>query len=227
MLRISIAGALSLPVLVVHIDALEVITAGRASISLVPLVGKEFLLGYAFGFLGSLPFFVVIFAGAMIDGMRGEGNSGQTEPIGGDMISTSSMMFFIVAAYAYVSFDGFWRLFVDFYGSYEIWPIGVVFPTFSDDALATVLKIFGDILILAAIVALPMLALFASIELILGIASRLSERFTPYQLAFPLRNLSYLLSLPVVAWGIWEMSNDITDDSMGLRSLLQHILLVK
>ncbi|MEL6639712.1 MAG: flagellar biosynthetic protein FliR [Pseudomonadota bacterium] len=226
-LRISIAAAISLPVLVVNIDALEVIAAGRVSLSLVPLVGKEFLIGYAFGFLGSLPFLVVIFAGAMIDGMRGEGNSGHTEPIGGDMMSTSSSMFLVIAAFAFMSFDGLWRLVADFYVSYDIWPIGAFFPVIADDAVGTVLTIFGDILLSAATVALPMLLLFASVELILGIASRLSERFTPYQLAFPLRNLLYILSLPVVAWGIWEMSGDITADSMGLSSLLQQILLMR
>ena len=211
-LRISIAFCLALPMLPAHHNAFETLVLVGPLTEKLWITLKEFVIGYALGLLASLPFLALQYAGAITDAFRGENNSTTTDPTGGTL-TTFSVAYLVVGFFAFFSFGGFEKLIENLYATYVIWPIGAMIPMLNETAATHAVELLTRSLVMAFRIALPLLALLVMIELSVAVAARLGRRFNFYNLAFPLRNLAAVVTLPLIMWLIWQGSDQIVGQS--------------
>jgi type III secretion protein T len=218
-LRLSIAIALALPTLVSNIDEVEALIVAPDILRLLPLGLKEFGIGYALGFLASLPFFALQYAGAITDTFRGENDTGIRDPMGGSL-HTFSLLYLIVGFFAFFSFGGLEQLVQNLYATYRIWPVGFIMPALTSSAALQAADLLMHTLVMAIQTALPLLGMLVVVEFSVGIAARLGRRFNFYDLSFPIKNLVTVLTLPLTVWLIWVLSDDrIGESGDALRML--------
>ncbi len=223
MLRISIAIAFSLPTVAGNLDQIAVLIQTPDILTLAPISLKEFGLGYAIGFLASLPFFALQYAGALTDAFRGENDTGIPDPVGGTL-HTFSVVYLIVGFFAFFSLGGFEQMMRNFYGTYTIWSIATGFPSFATSAWLQAADLVTQTLYIAFVVALPLLGVLVVVELSVAIAARLAKRFNFYDMSFPLKNFVTVLTLPLILWVIWVLSDARTAESAGALDLLQRMM---
>lgn len=190
-LRMGLAIALGIPnafaFQTVFLDAYS----SSSTLIRVLLLPKEFLLGYAFGFLCALPFLSITAAGSIIDQYRGEQSSGIVDPSGGN-ISTTGLMLMITAGYYFFSTDGLYKMFGVLSLTYGVWAPHEFLPYISLDASYILVRIIVDTLLLIVWVAAPVLSLLVLIDLAVAISSRLGGRFQLDSFSFTLKNLAYV-----------------------------------
>jgi len=223
MLRISIAIALSLPTAAGNFDQIAALVQSPDILTLAPISLKEFALGYALGFLSSLPFFALQYAGAITDAFRGENDTGIQDPAGGSL-HTFSIAYLIVGFFSFFSFGGFEAMMRSFYGTYQIWPIIAGFPVLTSSAWLMAADLMTQTLWSAFTIALPLLSMLLLIELSFAIAARFAKRFNFHDLAFPVKNLVTVLSLPLTMWVVWSLMEGREAESAEALRLLERLL---
>ncbi|MEM8691536.1 MAG: flagellar biosynthetic protein FliR [Pseudomonadota bacterium] len=220
MLRLSIAIALALPTAFVNLDEVEALIVAPDIFQLAPLSLKEFGLGYALGLLASLPFFALQYAGAITDAFRGENDTGIQDPMGGSL-HTFSVAYLVIGFFAFFSLGGFEDLIENLYASYRVWPVNLVFPKLSGAAALITVDILTRTLTTAIVVSLPLLGMLVVIEGAVSVAARLGRRFNFYDMAFPLKNLATVVTLPLTAWLIWSLSEARISESGEALQILE------
>ena len=224
MMRITIGLVVSFPLLVPNFDQIEEIIRDPDIGKLILIAPKEFIIGFALGLMASSPFRTLEYAGAISDHFRGENDSGITDP-NKETLSTSGMLYLVIGFSAFFSFGGLWMLIDILYQTYTIWPIGNVFPTLNMEAGMTFVLVIVNGLVLAAQLAIPLLAGMIAIEFSLAVAARIAKRFSFYDMAFPIKNLGVIMTLPLITWFVWLHSADISDRSVAalesFRSLFE------
>lgn len=223
LLRLSIAATLAIPVIFIDLDVLRGFVLRSDATELVPISVKEFGIGYGIGFLASTPFFALQYAGALTDTFRGENDTGLHDPTGGSL-HTFSTIYLVVGFFTYFSIGGFEAMLDNFYVTYRIWPIGSIFPTMDQMAAMKVMDILTQTLFDAFRIALPLLSILILIEFSLAIAARMGRRFNMYDLAFPIKNLTTLLMMPLVIWIVWSLSEDRFAASASPLEILQTLI---
>jgi type III secretion protein T len=220
MMRMSIAFAFALPILATQTGQFERLLELSDVTQFLPMTLKEFGIGYALGFLASVPFFALQYAGAITDTFRGENDTGIVDPTGGNL-HTFSSAYLMIGFFAFFSLGGFEKLIQNLYATYGIWPIAGVLPTLSASAGMQVVDILTRTIFTAIQIALPLLAMLVVIEFSVSIAARLGRRFNFYDMAFPLKNLATVLTLPLTMWVIWQLSDDRLGESGEALSILE------
>jgi type III secretion protein T len=220
MLRISIAVALMLPALGAHADEFERLIGLTSVVQFLPVCLKEVAIGYALGFLASLPFFALQYAGAITDTFRGENDTGLHDPTGGTL-HTFSSAYLVIGFFAFFSLGGFEKLIENLYATYGIWPVSYAFPTLSASAAMQAADILTRTMMTAIRVALPLLAMLVVIEFSVSIAARLGRRFNFYDLAFPMKNLATVLTMPLMMWVIWQLSDERVSETGEALTILE------
>ncbi len=205
MLRIAIAIALTLPVMAGNAPAFERLISLTSVTAFLPIAMKELIIGYGLGLLASLPFFALQYAGAITDAFRGESDTGNPDPTGGTL-HTFSTAYLVIGFFAFFSLGGFEALVRNLYRTYDIWPLDAGLPNLDSAAALRAGDMLTSTLMTTFVVALPLLAMLVVIELSMGIAARLGRRFNLYDMAFPIKNLVTVLTLPLIMWVVWQVS---------------------
>jgi type III secretion protein T len=222
-LRISVAVALGLPTLAVTITDLETLVSTATFGQIVLVAPKEFMLGFLLGFLASLPFWALRYAGAIIATFKGESDGGFQDPVDGTMESLA-MLFQLIGLAAFANAGGLWLTTASLYQSYGVWPVYALFPDFRPEAARVVFDILTATLVTAIRTALPILAILVFIDFCLAVAARIGRRFRLFEYSFMAKNLTVVLLLPVFAYLIWVMNGDIDVASSQALTFLQAIL---
>lgn len=223
MIRVSIGVALALPVAAGSATSLESFVAVPSIAAALPVAVKELMVGYGLGLLASLPFFALQYAGAITDAFRGESDTGIEDPTGGNL-HTFSTAYLVIGFFAFFSLGGFETLLRSLYSTYAIWPLTAGLPTFDQAAAMKVADMLTATLMTTFIIALPLLAMLVLIELSMGVAARLGRRFNLYDLAFPIKNLVTVLTMPLIMWVIWNISEARLGESADALSMLEGLL---
>ncbi len=222
-IRISMAVALGLLPTMVHIDLLAEVIIEFSAMQLAWTMPREFFLGYSVGFLASLPFFSLQWAGAITDQYRGESDSGIIGP-NGETITIFGLLYFIIAVFVFSASGGFWFLLDGLYRSYEIWPVGTTMPTLATDTALQVMALLGENLLFAIQVAVPLLCLMLVIEFMVMVGARIAKRFNFNENAFLLKNFAAILVLPIVGWTVWRGAAPLSDQSKFVLLFLERFL---
>ncbi len=224
MLRIAIAIALGLPTLALNLPQIEPLILDVSPYAAALVAPREFAIGFGLGFLASLPFFALQYAGAVTDSFRGESDGGQPDPAGGGTMQTFSVLYIVIGFAVFFSLGGLWTLVGILYQSYEIWPVEAAMPRFSDGGARLALMLLSETLATSVRLALPLFALLLVLEIAVGAAARLGRRAGFYELAFPTKNLATILALPLVGWFIFSASETLTVEAFFASELLQRII---
>ncbi|MFQ6550989.1 EscT/YscT/HrcT family type III secretion system export apparatus protein [Aestuariibius insulae] len=223
LLRMSIALALGLPMFVVNAPGVEEIIQATLPLLSALAAVKEFGVGYGIGFLASLPFFALQYAGAITDSFRGESDGGQTDPTGGTL-QTFSVLYLVIGFSVFFSMGGLWDLVGLLYATYGVWPVSGALPAFTMEAGLVMVDLLQITLVTAIQISIPLLALLVTIEIAISVAARLARKFGFYDMAFPIKNTAAILTLPIVAWFVSSFSETSVVDLSILQNMFEAII---
>jgi type III secretion protein T len=220
LIRGAIGLSLGFPMAVAGVDQILAMIARKSPVELAMILPKEFIIGFALGFLASLPFIALKAAGAITDTFRGESDSGHTDPSGGTM-PTWGMVFVLLGFFAFFGSGGLWQLIAMLYQSYAVWPLTAPLPPMSALNAPLIVQFISPTL--ALLVAAPLLTLLVAVEFILIVAARVAQRFQIYGNEFAVKNLTAILALPLMVFYVARVVDDHLTDSLDALPILQQL----
>ncbi len=216
LIRTAVAFALAIPVMVHEGSNLIEFLSTSSYLDVTILVLKEFGLGFAFGVIVSIPFWIVQFGGSMLDSYRGESNSGGQDPTGGE-ISTLSRYHLVTALLVFSSLAGFTIMIGEFYKSYQFWPITASLPVVENTTYLKVLDLMNYIFLQGLVIAAPLLFIMITIDFLALVCGKIAKGFNAMDFSFALKNLMTIILLPLLAiifvhvlQGTYFKGNEIT-----------------
>ncbi|WP_421184824.1 type III secretion system export apparatus subunit SctT [Aeromonas hydrophila] len=158
------------------------------ALDLALLVAKEVLLGLLIGFVAAIPFWAIEASGFLIDNQRGAAMASifnpslasQTSPTGLLLTQTLITLFFASGA--------FLALLSALFQSYASWPVAHFFPTIDDHWVSFFYSQFGQMLLLCALLAAPLLIAMFLAEFGLALISRFAPSLNVFVLAMPIKS---------------------------------------
>lgn len=175
------------------------------NLNLVLLMIKETFVGFALGFIISMPFTIVQNVGIIIDHQRGGASLMVNDPTIQNQSSPLGTLFNFVLIYLFFSIDGPFIFIEAIASSYEIIPVDAFFnPNFFLKGSAfwqTQIGLFNKVMVISIQLATPALLAILMTDVFLGIANRLAPQVQITFLGMPLKSL---LALAVVCFG-WKL----------------------
>lgn len=175
------------------------------NLDLVFLLFKEVFVGFAIGFIISMPFTIVQNVGIIIDHQRGGASLMVNDPTIQNQSSPLGTLFNFVLIYLFFTIDGPF-IFIDAIAtSYEIIPVDAFFNTHfflkGSGFWQNQIGLFNKVMVLSIQLATPALLAILMTDVFLGIANRLAPQVQITFLGMPLKSL---LALAVVCFG-WKL----------------------
>ena len=175
------------------------------NMDLVFLMVKETFVGFALGFLISMPFTIVQNVGIIIDHQRGGASLMVNDPTIQNQSSPLGTLFNFVLIYLFFSIDGPFIFIEAIASSYEIIPVDAFFSSrfflkgsaFWQEQIG----LFNKVMVISIQLATPALLAILMTDVFLGIANRLAPQVQITFLGMPLKSL---LALAVVCFG-WKL----------------------
>lgn len=172
---------------------------------LVLYLFKEIFIGFAMGFMISMPFIIVQNAGIIVDHQRGGASLMVNDPTIQNQSSPLGTLFNYVLIFLFFYLDGPFLFLDAFITSYEIIPPdkffnGAIFDNTSSFWKMQV-QLFNQVMILSIQLATPALLAILMTDVFLGIANRLAPQVQITFLGMPLKSL---LGLGVICIG-WRL----------------------
>lgn len=166
---------------------------------------KELFVGFAIGFMISIPFTIVQNAGIIIDHQRGGASLMVNDPTIQNQSSPLGTLFNFVLIYIFFSINGPFYLIEALVTSYEIIPpdgfLGSKFFIKDSSFWSTQISLLNKVMVLSIQLATPALLAILMTDVFLGIANRLAPQVQITFLGMPLKSL---LALAVVFFG-WKL----------------------
>jgi type III secretion protein T len=222
-LRTAVALSLGLPMACANVEQIIGVIKRNALAEMITILPKEVALGFALGFLASVPFFALKAAGAVTDNFRGESDSGHTDPNGGT-ISSWGIVFLLLGFFAFFASGGLWQLVIMLYESYAVWPLAAPLPPLSGASALRMADLVTTIMAQALLIAAPLLLLLIAVDFIVIIASRTAQRFKLYDNEFALKNLAAILALPLMVLYVARVTDNHVLDSLSALPILRGIV---
>lgn len=221
--RVSVAVALGMPILGLSVAQFgdQFIEIDRLKLFVFSF--KELAIGFALGFIASIPFYIYRYAGSAVANYKGEADGGFTDPSDGTIESTA-MLFQLIGMAAFTWAGGFWILTASLYQSYPIWPIDSAIPVFASAAPAEFAELLLSSLVLMFKIAAPLFGILIFIDLFLATCARIAPRFQLFQYSLWSKNLAALIAMPLFVYIIWLSSQDISRFSFDAVGFLQGVL---
>ncbi len=161
---------------------------------------KEFLIGWISGFIVTLPIWVALSIGDIVESQRGGMATDNADPFTGIQSSAygalmSSTLFMVVIIYE--PFDILLRF---LYTSYTVWPVDSYIPTFDNTKITGILifikALFDSIILLGS----PMLMMMFLCEFGLALVNRFSPPLNVFILAMPLKSMVSIF----IMWAMFQ-----------------------
>jgi type III secretion protein T len=167
------------------------------------IAGKEFFLGFAFGFPFALFNWAAQSAGDLISFQSGASMAQSYDPVSHEEITPmgsllkryAEVLFFITGAYT--------LLLGALFESYRIWPVGSFFPALGPGGIDFFVGAFGQYFGSALMLAFPALTCMFLITFCMALISRYVPQLNVFFIAMPLQCLAacfvLMLSFPIYA----------------------------
>ncbi|MGC2778997.1 MAG: type III secretion system export apparatus subunit SctT [Bradyrhizobium sp.] len=215
LIRSAFVIAIALPVAPMLIGALP--PSGTASLRLVSLVFKESFVGLVLGLFLSIPFWAAQVAGDLIDFQRQAPDAQLQDPNSMTEASISGTLFLLLIIALFVAADGFRTVTGSLYDSYGIWPILALLPKLDGHAALLVLHLLDQMLLLAFVLAFPVLVTMFLAMMTLMLIARFAPQLNVFDLSMAARNLFFFIVMPV--YGSF-LTAYFADEIGGLRHVL-------
>lgn len=166
---------------------------------------KELFVGFAIGFMISVPFTIVQNAGIIVDHQRGGASLMVNDPTIQNQSSPLGTLFNFVLIFIFFSIDGPFLLIDAIVTSYEIIPpdafLSPAFFVKGSTFWSTQISLLNKVMIISIQLATPALLAILMTDVFLGIANRLAPQVQITFLGMPLKSL---LALGVICLG-WKL----------------------
>lgn len=202
-LRMSISLALAGPIVVANLNATVDIAETTSRLYLALLLPKEFALGFGMGILASGPFRILQYAGALTDTFRGEDNNGFAGP-DGSQLHTMAVAYLVAAFFFFATMGGFSQTAGLIYRSTLVWPVTETLPALSTMSPALLGELFDNAFKVVFLISAPVLTMLVFIELVCYGGAKLGRRMGFYEMAFPIKNLATMVSLPLIMYLLYQ-----------------------
>lgn len=196
-LRGAVASALALPMVPVIAFGLQ--RQGWSALGLVVLTGKEALIGFILGLLLGAPFWALNIAGDLLDAQRGATQGRINDPAGFGDVSITGTLLVMAALALFVVTGGLDTLTDLLYRSWAIWKPLESFPQLDARTPDLLLSFLDRITRQGLTLALPPIMAMLLADAGLLIVARLASQLRIDDLALSLRNIVFLVFLPLYA----------------------------
>jgi type III secretion protein T len=180
----------------------EVVLLSGGEIGVIVL--KEIALGLALGFAMATPFWVVEYAGAMIDTSAGFNNVQLQNPMSGEQSTPVSDLLGKLAGAVFFSVGGAMFMAQVMFESFQVWPLADLAPS-AQGAYAVFIErqvgsMFAGVLKLAA----PILLVVMLIDVGVGLLAKSSEKLEPSSLAQPIKGVVTMLLVLLMVSALFD-----------------------
>jgi type III secretion protein T len=218
--RFAVAAALGLPILGgTSAQTLEIIR-GFDAVAMGILVVKELVLGVAIGVIAGLPFWAAQNAGELIDTYRGSSAGALFDPTLTTESSELGVAFLLMMIALLVWSGGLFWIVAAIYSSFAIWPILDFAPTLAPLDVANIGSVITSTLMSAFSIAGVILIALFSIDLAFGLAARSIRQFQVFELSLNLKNLAFVILLPLLAYPLFRIIETKISSLENLDKLL-------
>lgn len=216
--RFAFAAAMALPLMPAMIGA-ELQTIKTLSAATIGLLGaKELFIGVLIGTIAGLPFWMAQSGGETIDSYRGSTAGTLFDPSLTTETSELGSVFMLAALSVLIWGGGIGVLMATMFASYAIWPPLELAPQFGKDAAAAIGVLIGSSVRGALGIAGTLLILLFAIDLALALASRSSRQFQVFELSLNIKNLAFVLVIPLLILPLLQL---IATEVDGIGRVLQ------
>jgi type III secretion protein T len=171
---------------------------GLDAMSLSLLLIKEVSLGFGLGLVGSMGFWAVHAAGAIIENQAGLSMAATIDPLAGQEDSLIGGFLVQVLSVIFVASGGLLALLGALYESFRVWPIAHLAPQIDPsiwlNAATQTIRLMSELALRAAA---PFVLLMLMVEVGLGLLGRYAPQFSVFFLALPFKALVLVVLLLV------------------------------
>lgn len=226
---VKVTFALSLFVIFLPALLTNVTTPLAFDMRLLLLFFKELFIGFAMGFIVSVPFMIVQNVGIIIDHQRGGASLMVNDPTVQNQSSPLGTLFNYVLIYMFFMIDGPF-LFIDaIITSYEVLPpdalLGSQFFQEGNSFWQVQINLLNKMMVISTQLAAPALIAILMTDFFLGVANRLAPQVQITFLGMPLKSLLALLVI-FLGWRVYNQQT-ITEIYVWLDILKQSISSLK
>lgn len=219
LLRVGIAAALTLPAIPMLVPTMP--EQGFSAAVLAVCVFKEALLGFALGWLVSIPFWVVEGAGFIISNQYGAAVAAAADPLTGNESSPLGSLLLQLYLALFLLAGGLDWILRAFYASYQVWPAGALLPRLESGSEILWLQMFDTLLRLAVLLSAPATIAMLVSELALALVSMFAPRLPVFFIAMPVKATISLLMLTVYLRILMEQIGTMAPTPLDMLRLMQ------
>lgn len=163
------------------------------------LIAKEVFVGLGIGFLFSVMFWAIAMVGDIIDTKAGATQGMLTDPLSGHQVSIASAFLGRFTSWLFIAFGGLLLFLEVLLGSYVVWPILTFVPDFKAIGVAFFSAQFGSMMLIAFLLAAPVLVVLSTIDFALGMINRYVPQLNVLPIAM---GLKAWISTAIVLFGL-------------------------
>ena len=136
------------------------------------LFAKEAFIGLVFGLFASTVLWAVEIAGTLIDTKAGTQFGQIVDPINGQSSSNTGLFLARMSTYVFMASGGFMFMVGALVESYSVWPVAGTLPAVRPDAVGTFEAEFARLMLLATLIAAPVIVILFVLEAALGLMNK-------------------------------------------------------
>lgn len=163
--------------------------------SFTAVVARELIVGITIGYVANMVFSAIYLAGTFIDMQIGFGMVNVVDPTSNMQVAITSQFYLISTMLIFLSYGGHHLLITAVFESYNFIPInGAIF---SKILMGDILKMFGNLFIVAFKIAAPITGAILLVDVAIGIVAKTVPQFNIFVVGLPLKILIGLIVLVI------------------------------
>jgi type III secretion protein T len=187
LLRMALVAALCLPLTPLLRTQAHLFQSD--AMTLILLVVKEIVLGFAFGLPLAMTFWIAEGVGTLLDNQSGSLISSVLNPLSGNEAATLGQFLNQIFIIYFLLAGGLTWCLGSLYDSYSLWPVPAFWPHFSEIGMQWWLAQFCYYIKMMTILAAPIVLALFFVELGFGIIGRFAQKMQVFVLAMPIKNV--------------------------------------
>ncbi|MFN7641966.1 MAG: type III secretion system export apparatus subunit SctT [Burkholderiales bacterium] len=194
------------------------------AVSWMALFAKEAFIGLAIGLFASTVLWAVEAAGMLIDAKAGTQLGQIIDPINGQQTSQTGQFLARLATYVFMASGGFMLLVGALVESFAVWPVTAQLPALRPGTLGVFEAEFGRLMLLATMIAAPVIVILFVLENALGVMNRYVPNLNLLALALPLKAMAAVLLVAVLMGTTVDlMVREFTTGYLGLLPMVERL----
>nr|WP_153006703.1 type III secretion system export apparatus subunit SctT [Aeromonas schubertii] len=194
------------------------------AVTLMLLIGKEVVLGLLIGFVATIPFWAIEAAGFLIDNQRGAAMASLINPSLGSQSSPTGLLLTQALVTLFFSGGAFLSLLAALFHSYATWPVASFFPEVGSQWVDFFYGQFSQMLLLAGLLAAPLLIAMFLAEFGLALISRFAPSLNVFVLAMPIKSAVASLLLVIYCALMMDHAYEAVQQAMEPVLILKPVL---